>query len=78
MELVTGHRMDRNRLRPMFSGKRRRTHSPSAAPDRSQACASLQTPIDNPYSEDEIVSHGDQRMKSDASMALRNFCRRLD
>ena len=64
---------------PMFSGKSeeliRRMRRATIARKRVQA---FKPSIDNRYSEDEIVSHGDHRMRSEAISSAAEILTRLD
>lgn len=80
MELVTGHiGWIEVVCGPMFSGKSeeliRRLRRAKIARKRVQV---FKPAIDTRYSEDEIVSHGDQRMKSDAVNNAKEVLERLD
>jgi thymidine kinase len=64
---------------PMFSGKSeeliRRLRRARIARKRVQV---FKPSIDDRYSQDEIVSHGDQRMKSDPVAAARDILAKID
>ncbi len=80
MELVTGHiGWIEVVCGPMFSGKSeeliRRLRRARIARKRVQVFKPV---IDTRYSEDEIVSHGDQRMKSEAVSGAKEILGRLD
>ena len=80
MELVTGHiGWIEVVCGPMFSGKSeeliRRLRRAKIARKRVQVFKPI---IDTRYSDDEIVSHGDQRMKSDVVSGAKEVLDRLD
>jgi len=80
MELVTGHiGWIEIVCGPMFSGKSeeliRRLRRARIARKRVQV---FKPAIDDRYSIDEIVSHGDQRMKSDAVNGAQEILQKLD
>jgi thymidine kinase len=80
MELVTGHiGWIEIVCGPMFSGKSeeliRRLRRARIARKRVQV---FKPSIDNRYSADEIVSHGDQRMKSEPVNGAQEILRKLD
>jgi thymidine kinase len=80
MELVTGHiGWIEIVCGPMFSGKSeeliRRLRRARIARKRVQVFKPI---IDTRYSEDEIVSHGDQRMKSEVVSGAKEILDRLD
>src|SRR5690242_8695074 len=80
MELVTGHiGWIEVICGPMFSGKSeeliRRLRRARIARRRVQV---FKPAIDDRYSADEIVSHGDQRMKSDPVNNAREILSRID
>jgi thymidine kinase len=80
MELVTGHiGWIEVVCGPMFSGKSeeliRRLRRAKIARKRVQVFKPV---IDTRYSEDEIVSHGDQRMKSEVVNSPKEILERLD
>jgi thymidine kinase len=80
MELVTGHiGWIEVVCGPMFSGKSeeliRRLRRAKIARKRVQVFKPI---LDTRYSDDEIVSHGDQRMKSDVVTGAKEVLDRLD
>src|SRR5271170_1024241 len=80
MELVTGHiGWIEIVCGPMFSGKSeeliRRLRRAKIARKRVQV---FKPTLDDRYSLDEIVSHGDQRMKSEVVTSARNILEKLD
>src|ERR1700761_9036643 len=80
MELVTGHiGWIEVICGPMFSGKSeeliRRLRRARIAQKRVQVFKPV---LDNRYSDDEIVSHGDQRMKSDTVRNAKEILQKLD
>src|ERR1700689_5092084 len=80
MELVTGHiGWIEIVCGPMFSGKSeeliRRLRRARIARKRVQV---FKPAIDDRYSSDEIVSHGDQRMKSEAVNGAQEILQKLD
>jgi thymidine kinase len=80
MELVTGHiGWIEVVCGPMFSGKSeeliRRLRRARIARKRVQVFKPI---IDTRYSDDEIVSHGDQRMKSEVVSGAKEILGRLD
>jgi thymidine kinase len=80
MELVTGHiGWIEVVCGPMFSGKSeeliRRLRRARIARKRVQV---FKPTLDDRYSVDEIVSHGDQRMKSDVVSSAREMLEKLD
>jgi thymidine kinase len=80
MELVTGHiGWIEVVCGPMFSGKSeeliRRLRRARIARKRVQVFKPI---IDTRYSDDEIVSHGDQRMKSDVVQSAREILGKID
>lgn len=80
MELVTGHiGWIEVVCGPMFSGKSeeliRRLRRAKIARKRVQVFKPI---LDTRYSDDEIVSHGDQRMKSDVVNGAKEVLDRLD
>jgi thymidine kinase len=80
MELVTGHiGWIEVVCGPMFSGKSeeliRRLRRAKIARKRVQVFKPV---LDTRYSDDEIVSHGDQRMKSDVVNGAKEVLERLD
>jgi thymidine kinase len=80
MELVTGHiGWIEVVCGPMFSGKSeeliRRLRRAKIARKRVQVFKPI---IDTRYSDDEIVSHGDQRMKSEVVSGAKEILSRLD
>ena len=80
MDIVTGHMGWIEAISgPMFSGKSeeliRRLRRAAIARKRVQV---FKPAIDNRYSADEIVSHGDQRMKSEVVGGAAEILARLD
>jgi thymidine kinase len=80
MEVVTGHvGWVEIICGPMFSGKSeeliRRLRRAQLARKRVQV---FKPALDNRYSEDEIVSHGDQRMKSEVVARAQEILEKLD
>jgi len=80
MDIVTGHvGWIEVVCGPMFSGKSeeliRRLRRAKIARKRVQV---FKPALDNRYSEDEIVSHGDQRMKSNVVSSAREILEQLD
>ena len=80
MELVTGHiGWIEVICGPMFSGKSeeliRRLRRARIARKRVQV---FKPEIDNRYSRDQIVSHGDQRMEADVVTGAKEILERLD
>ncbi len=80
MDIVTGHiGWIEVVCGPMFSGKSeeliRRLRRARIARKRVQV---FKPSIDDRYSQDEIVSHGDQRMKSDPVAAARDILAKID
>src|SRR5436305_9669122 len=80
MDIVTGHiGWIEIVCGPMFSGKSeeliRRLRRAKIARKRVQA---FKPAIDDRYSLDEIVSHGDQRMKSDSVNGAKEILSKLD
>ncbi len=71
--------MDRGHLRPEFSGKSeeliRRLRRAMIARKRVQV---FKPSLDDRYSQDEIVSHGDQRMKSEVVGRAAEILSKLD
>src|SRR5271168_2465639 len=80
MELVTGHiGWIEIVCGPMFSGKSeeliRRLRRARIARKRVQV---FKPAIDDRYAQDEIVSHGDQRMKSEVVSCAKEILERID
>jgi thymidine kinase len=80
MDIVTGHiGWIEIVCGPMFSGKSeeliRRLRRAQIARKRVQAFKPV---LDNRYSTDEIVSHGDQRMKSEAVDSAKDILAKMD
>lgn len=80
MDFVTGHVGWIEAIcGPMFSGKSeeliRRLRRAKIARKRVQAFKPV---IDNRYADDEIVSHADQRMKSDVANTAKEILEKLD